>query len=216
MTFSESLSRGATTFPQARSVSYTVRVGPDGVVEADDIEMWLAPCVWQSLVRCLRVLQFDSGYSTCVRFGGFWHGYNWYMYLCPTTEAFGVRTCGLDIFSMSPCFMQTPVRCWVLRCSLLLTAVVFLPRCVLFCCCQAQDALHHGRHGPEGHSRGDIVAALVADCVSGMFWGSFAGWMHFDLCSSIVGRPTVCLHHGRYGPVRCFLLACLWYPWSRQ
>ena len=115
-------------------------------------------------------------------------------------------------FSASPCFLQTPVRCWVLRCSLLLRAVACsqcwfsgFPLRALF---------------PSVVVRHKMLCIMPA-WTRGTFTRRHCGrarrrWMHFALCSSIVGRPTVCLHHGRYGPVRCFLLACLWYPWSRQ
>ena len=83
-------------------------------------------------MRCLRVLQLDSGYSTCVRFGGFWY---FSLFLCvgglgsrgQVSHSGGVwRTfVWSGHFSTSPCFLQTPVRCWVLRCSLLLTAVAW-------------------------------------------------------------------------------------------
>ena len=54
VTSSESLSGVSTTFPQARPWWVVTSLG-----------------IWQSLVRCLRVLRLDSGHSTRVRLGGF-------------------------------------------------------------------------------------------------------------------------------------------------
>ena len=53
-----------------------------------------APCLWQSLVRCLLVLSFDSGYSSCVSLRWLW---NWAIFFSSSPSClagtFRCRSC---------------------------------------------------------------------------------------------------------------------------
>ena len=65
---------------------------------------------WTRIPRStLPLWEMTSG-ACCVQW--VWHGYSGYMYLRPTTEAFGVCTCGLDFFSTCP--LYPAVTCPVL------------------------------------------------------------------------------------------------------
>ena len=60
---------------------------------------------------------------------------------------------------------------------------------------QAQDALHLGRYGPDGHS-----CACRHRQLHGQGW--FYYWLRYTSCVFPLGCRQVCdvLHHGQYGP----------------
>ena len=74
--------------------STCVRLGASGISHFSS--RW-----WTRIPRStLPLWEMTSGIC-CIQW--VWHGFSGYMYLRPSTEAFGVCTCGLDIFSTSPC-----------------------------------------------------------------------------------------------------------------